>query len=149
MKGPHRGGQGSDPHRGGQTPTEGVRPHRGGQGSDPTEGVRGVRQAALDAVHPQLSVQAVLGAEVVNTPRRLELEETSRVHPSSKAVTMWWTGPHIKEGFLLDVLRRSHGRRPRRHGLHVAQLDHAFALLVLPGLVVPQLGGGSHDRQVT
>jgi len=37
----------------------------------------GVGQAALDAVHPQLSVQAVLGAQVVNTPRRLELEETS------------------------------------------------------------------------
>lgn len=40
----------------------------------PGGGALGVRQAALDAVHPQLSVVAVLGAEVVHPLGRLELK---------------------------------------------------------------------------
>lgn len=50
-----------------------------------------------------------------------------------------WRWTYIKEGFLIDVLRRSHGRRSWNYRLHVSKLDHPFALLVLPALVVSQL----------
>ncbi len=53
-----------------------------------------------------------------------------------------WT--YIKEGFLVDGFRRSHSRRSWSDGLHVSQLNHPFALLVLPALVVSQLGTGMH-----
>ena len=39
----------------------------------------GVRQAALNTVHPQLCVEAVLGAEVVHSFGRLELREDETI----------------------------------------------------------------------
>lgn len=115
----------------------------------------GVWQAALNTVHPQLCVQAVLGAEVVHSFGRLELKDNGKeIHSTPPVLPAWrwfkqlWRWTYIKEGFLLDVLRGSHGRRSRNDGLHLGQLNHPFTLFVPPALVVSQLGTGRQREAV-
>lgn len=46
---------------------------------------------------------------------------------------------HIKEGFLLNVFRCSHGRCSHCDRFHVRQLNHTFTVFVLPAVVISQL----------
>lgn len=108
----------------------------------------GVRQAALDLVHPLLGRRHVLGTEVVNTTRRLHLrtkDADSRPsrgqlpHPTP-------TTAHVKESLLIHGLGGAHGGRAWCHSLHLGQVDDTLALRVSTVVVVAQLRGGAGVR---